>query len=143
MLYSYSVIVPVLNKQDVIERTLRSIADSMDFFDGNHPRAHGINSEVVVVDDGSTDRTPELVREFARLDPRVRIIHHHRSLRIGAARNTGVRVCSGQVLFYIVHELLRRGMPAFASEIADQAMRSGRELPMELIKEITSASTIS
>jgi glycosyltransferase involved in cell wall biosynthesis len=100
MLCSYSVIVPVLNKQDGIVRTLRSIADSMVYFDGNHPRADGINGEVVVVDDGSTDRTPELVREFARSDPRVRIVQHHRSLGIGAARNTGVRVSGGQVLFY-------------------------------------------
>lgn len=100
MLYSYSVIVPVLNKQDVIERTLRSIASSMDYFEGNHNRADRIDSEVVVVDDGSTDRTPELIREFARLDPRVRIVQHHRSLGIGAARNTGVRACVGEVLFY-------------------------------------------
>lgn len=86
--------------QDTILRTLRSIADSMDYFDENHPRADRINGEVVVVDDGSTDRMPELVREFGLLNPRVRLVQHHRSLGIGAARNTGVRVCGGQVLFF-------------------------------------------
>jgi glycosyltransferase involved in cell wall biosynthesis len=100
MLRSYSVIVPVLNGADALGATLDSIGRSMAFFDEHHPRAGEIAGEVVVVDDGSTDATPETARRAARYDPRVRLVAHHRSFGIGPARNTGVRASSGDVLIF-------------------------------------------
>jgi hypothetical protein len=100
MLRSYSVIVPVLNKQHEIVGTLRSIADSMAFFDDNRPETGEVRGEVIVVDDGSTDGTLELVRERVQTDPRFTLIQHHRTFGAGPARNTGVRVSDGEVLFF-------------------------------------------
>jgi glycosyltransferase involved in cell wall biosynthesis len=94
------VIVPVLNKRSDIVRTLQSISDSMAFFDANHPLAAEVQGEVIVVDEGSTDGTLELVQECARADFRLRLIQHHQSFGAGAARNTGVRMSRGDVLFY-------------------------------------------
>lgn len=47
--------------------------------------------EVIVVDDGSTDDTVEIVRALARSDDRVRLIEQKRSVGAAAARNRGVQ----------------------------------------------------
>jgi glycosyltransferase involved in cell wall biosynthesis len=53
--------------------------------------------EWIVVDDGSTDRTPELLRDLARRDPRVRI-HSPGRLGITAAANYGVAKATGEYI---------------------------------------------
>ncbi len=56
--------------------------------------------EVIVVDDGSADGTPELVAEYVRSDPRVRLlVRSHRG--VGAARNEGVRHATGELLTFV------------------------------------------
>jgi glycosyltransferase involved in cell wall biosynthesis len=139
MLSSYSVIVPVLNRQAEIVRTLRSIGDSMSFFDAHHARAAEVHGEVVVVDEGSTDGTIELVRELASADCRLRIIQHHRAMGIGPARNTGVLVSTGQVLFFCDGDDLFFPEHIFvgfslieASEGAAAAGATGRPLQVEI-----------
>jgi len=100
VLRSYSVIVPVLNKRAEIARTLESIAASMAFFEHHYPWAERFRGEIVVVDEGSTDGTAEVVREFTRANGRATLTAHRRSLGIGSARNTGVRLSGGDVLFF-------------------------------------------
>ena len=100
VLRSYSVIVPVRNEEAAIAATLGSIGASMDFFDARHPRAGEIAGEVVVVDDGSSDRTLEHAADFARTRS-VRIVRHDRSFGIGPARNAGARAARGDVLFFL------------------------------------------
>lgn len=99
LLRSYSVIVPVRNEEAAIAATLRSIGASMDFFDAQHPRADEIRGEVVVVDDGSSDRTLEHVAAFAKTRT-VRVVQHARSFGIGPARNAGARASQGDVLLF-------------------------------------------
>lgn len=55
--------------------------------------------EVVVVSDGSTDRTEEIVRERAVRDPRVRLLAVPRGGK-AAALNAGVRAAGGEVLVF-------------------------------------------
>ena len=47
--------------------------------------------EVIVVNDGSQDRTGEVAEELARANARVRVIHHQRNQGYGAALRTGFR----------------------------------------------------
>src|SRR6266540_849831 len=48
-----------------------------------------VEHEILVVDDGSSDRTAEFARAAARLDPRVRVIRHGRNRGYGEALRTG------------------------------------------------------
>jgi glycosyltransferase involved in cell wall biosynthesis len=56
--------------------------------------------EVIVVDDGSTDRTAALLDELARTDSRVRVIHHEANRGYGGALRTGFASATKELVFY-------------------------------------------
>jgi glycosyltransferase involved in cell wall biosynthesis len=56
--------------------------------------------EVIVVDDGSADATPEIADELARTYPHVRVIHHPNNRDYGAALQTGFRSATKDLIFY-------------------------------------------
>lgn len=81
-----SVIMPAYNA----ERFLREAVDSALAQTWPH-------LEVVLVDDGSTDGTLELAKEFARRDPRVRVFTQENA-GVGAARNRGITEARGEYI---------------------------------------------
>jgi glycosyltransferase involved in cell wall biosynthesis len=56
--------------------------------------------EVIVVNDGSADRTGEILDELARLYPQVRIVHHEKNRGYGGALRTGFETASRELVFY-------------------------------------------
>jgi glycosyltransferase involved in cell wall biosynthesis len=56
--------------------------------------------EVIVVDDGSADRTAALVRQIAETDDRVRVISHGRNRGYGEALRTGFLACRLDYVFF-------------------------------------------
>ena len=82
---SLSVVVPVRNEADNIERLVDEI----------HAALEGrVEFELIYVDDGSTDDTPQRLREVARRHPRLRVLRHTRSHGQSTAIATGVRAAS-------------------------------------------------
>jgi hypothetical protein len=84
----FSIITPMYNRGNLIGRTINSCL-SQDFPD----------FEVIVVDDGSTDDSREVVKAYA--DPRVKLICHATNRGQCAARNTGVEVAQGDWIIYL------------------------------------------
>ena len=78
-----SVVVPVYNGAHCLPRCIESLRKQ------THPRV-----EILVVDDGSTDGTPELVKAP------VRLLSSGGRKGAGAARNVGARTATGEVLFF-------------------------------------------
>jgi len=56
--------------------------------------------ELLIVDDGSTDRTVAIAQEFASRDPRVRVLQQ-RNAGPGPARNTGFRAAGGEFFAFL------------------------------------------
>ena len=81
-----SVIIPAYNAERFVARTLESVLSQT-----------YKNIEVLVVNDGSTDRTVEIVESFARKDSRIRILHQP-NLGAPAARNCGIRSAKGEYI---------------------------------------------
>ena len=79
---SLSVIVPVWNEAGRLEATLAAVAQFM--------AAHSLHGEVVLVDDGSTDGTPELARRLG-----ARVLAHPENRGKGAAVRTGMLAAKG------------------------------------------------
>jgi len=82
-----SIVVPAYNEEAVIGRFIESVRADVD--------RSGVSWEAIVVDDGSADRTAEIVREAARGDGRLRLIEApHRGK--GAAVRAGFTAARGQ-----------------------------------------------
>ncbi|WP_322801666.1 glycosyltransferase family 2 protein [Thermoflexus sp.] len=80
-----SVIIPVYNERATIREILRQV------------RAVGLADEIIVVDDGSTDGTREILEEEARSGD-IRVIYHERNMGKGAAVRTGIAHATGDIL---------------------------------------------
>lgn len=86
---SVSVIVPAYNEGVVLEHCLDSLLAT------SYPR-----TEIIVVDDGSTDDTAEVLAAVARRHPRIRAVTQPNAGK-GAALNHGVALSSGDVLVFV------------------------------------------
>jgi glycosyltransferase involved in cell wall biosynthesis len=56
--------------------------------------------EVIIIDDGSRDRTPELADALAASDPRVRVVHHRPNRGYGGAVRSGLLASTKAFIFY-------------------------------------------
>ena len=52
--------------------------------------------EFIIVDDGSQDRSPEIIREYVRRDDRVRCLRQERNTGVSSARNRGIDDAGGE-----------------------------------------------
>lgn len=82
-----SVIIPAHNEQDAIESTIVSVAAS------NYPAF-----EIIVVDDGSTDRTPQILHELAQKFDFVRVMIMEQNMGKPSALRYGALACNGEIV---------------------------------------------
>jgi len=92
-----SVVLPAFNEEANVARAVREVkAAVLPLFD---------DFEIVVVDDGSRDRTAERVREESRADSRVRLVQFTTNRGYGAAVTAGLRAARLPLVFYTDSDL--------------------------------------
>jgi glycosyltransferase involved in cell wall biosynthesis len=85
----FSIIVGVYNDWIALDPCLRSLAQ----------QTHGPTFEVIVVDDGSSEAAPEVIRQWGRCLPLTIVRQSHAG--ISAARNHGIQISRGSVLLFV------------------------------------------
>lgn len=80
-----SIVLPVYNAQDYINESIYSILNQT-----------FTNFELIIIDDGSTDKSYEIINSFD--DPRIKILKHERNLGLIKSLNEGIRLSSGELI---------------------------------------------
>lgn len=83
----YSVVIPLYNKEHYIKNTLQSVL-----------KQTYKDYEIIVVDDGSADRSAEIVKEMN--EPEVRLIQQPNQ-GVAVARNTGIMAAKGEFISFL------------------------------------------
>ena len=104
-----SVVVPVYNECKTVERVLRRVAEV------------GVDTEIIVVDDGSSDGTREILA--AKSEGEFNLILHEKNCGKGAALRTGFSAATGD--FVIVQDADLEYDPADYEKLLDLAQKRG------------------
>lgn len=105
-----SLVIPMFNEEANIEHALAYASDAL--------TQHARDYEIVIVDDASTDQSPEMVRRAAAGDPRVRLIRHEFNQKLGASLKTGFAAARHELILYMDADL------PFDPEVLGRAIRA-------------------
>ena len=103
----FSIIIPTYNRGHVLGKTIQSVINQ-NFNDW----------ELIVVDDGSTDNTKNIINDFSKNDSRIRYIYQDNQER-SAARNNGIENSNGKYICFLDSddEYLQHHLSTFYDEI--------------------------
>jgi len=92
-----SFVFPAWNEEEMISQTVVAATEAGEELIAQHEVA---DYEIVLVDDGSSDRTPALIDELAAADTHVRAVHHERNRGLGASVRSGFDAAKGDAILY-------------------------------------------
>lgn len=110
-----SVIIPVYKVEKYLERCIKSVVEQT-----------YKNLEIIIVDDGSPDRCPDICDAWAKEDSRIKVIHKDNG-GLSSARNAGLRSATGQYIGFvdsddwIAEEMYERLLTAIENDKSDIA----------------------
>jgi glycosyltransferase involved in cell wall biosynthesis len=82
-----SVFIPAFNAEAYIEQAVNSVlSQTYQHF------------EIIVVNDGSTDETKNVLEEIAKKDKRIKVFHNDFNLGLSPTRNKGIALCKGEFI---------------------------------------------
>lgn len=85
----FSVIIPIYNVESYIKKSIESVLNQT-----------YSNLELILVDDGSPDKCPEICDEYKEKDSRVKVIHKKNG-GLPGARNSGIKIATGEYFMHL------------------------------------------
>lgn len=108
----FSIIMPVYNVADYLLAAIQSVL------------SQNVDLELIIVDDGSTDASPEIMERFSN-DNRVTVIHTENS-GLSMARNNGIPYATGDYIYFMdSDDILRDNFLIVVSEFLDSKQVEG------------------
>lgn len=86
----FTIIIPVYNRADLVSKSIESVIEQ-DYTD----------FELILVDDGSTDDSVKILRHYAEIDDRIKLIELEKNEGRCFARNEGIKNASGKWICYL------------------------------------------
>ncbi|OWT33490.1 hypothetical protein BGI41_02195, partial [Methanobrevibacter sp. 87.7] len=85
-----SVIMPVYNRVGIVKHAIKSVL-----------KQTYKNLELIIIDDGSSDGTIELIEDISNKDNRIKLIKHKENKGVCKSRNDGLKLAKGEYIFYL------------------------------------------
>lgn len=92
MTKSISLVIPIYNEAENIEHTVRIACAALDEICPDY--------ELILVDDASTDSTPDILRRLQGKEPRIKIVTHSHNRSLGGALKTGFSQATKDLIVY-------------------------------------------
>ena len=93
-----SVVIPVYNVENYISECIDSVLNQLE-----------IPYEIILIDDGSKDRSPEICDSYALRDDRIKVIHQ-KNAGVCEARNAGLDAATGSFVLFCDSMTLARAV---------------------------------
>jgi glycosyltransferase involved in cell wall biosynthesis len=114
-----SLVIPMFNEEANIDHAIAYAVDAL--------AAHGSEYEIIIVDDASTDQSPEIVRRAAAGNARIRLIRHEFNQKLGASLRTGFAAARHELILYMDADL------PFDPDVLSRAIRAMNVTRADLI----------
>ena len=92
-----SLVIPMFNEEANIEHALAYAVEALS--------QHASDYEIIIVDDASTDESPEIVRRATAGNPRIRLISHDFNQKLGASLRSGFAAAGNELILYMDADL--------------------------------------
>lgn len=111
-----SVIVPVYNKEDYLERCINSVLN----------QTH-TDWEIILINDGSTDTSRDILIDFARKHEQIRYYEFQRNFGVAKARNYGLSKATGEYVYFLDADdyLMAQAIEALVKNIGNYSAIAG------------------
>ncbi len=138
-----SIILPAFNEQEIIEKSVGIITNFL------HTKEDKYSWEIVLINDGSTDRTGIIADTLAKENGLLRVIHHPVNLNLGRSLQTGFKNAHGDIIVVLdldlsysadhIEKLVEKQVETDADiVIASPYMKKGRVSEVPFIRAILS-----
>jgi glycosyltransferase involved in cell wall biosynthesis len=94
---SVSIVYPMFNEEENIERAVDFAEAVLSDMASDY--------EIIIVNDASTDRSPEIAEALAQSRPCVKVFHHQQNLKLGGSLRTGFSKATKELVFYCDSDL--------------------------------------
>ena len=91
-LHFISIILPCYNEEAILTATLETVINYLEI------REYKYHWEILIINDGSKDKTGEIADEYAKKRAEINVIHHPINLNLGRALQTGFRHAQGEAM---------------------------------------------